>query len=474
MRLETGGIIAGLALGGLMWLLPPPEGMSLEAWRVAAVGVVMALWWLTEAVPPTVTALLPMLVFPLLGFAKPADVASGYMQPIIFLFLGGSLLALAMERWGMHKRVALAVLKRASDEPRMLILAFMIATAFLSMWISNTATTLIMLPIAVSVIAAVAVANPGHHEHAMMGFRASLVLGVAYAANIGGLGTLVGTPTNAIAAGMMQKTLGAEITFLDWMKFGVPLVVLGVPLAWFILTRIAYRFQLAAAAPGAVAKAIGEPGPWSAPEQRLMPVLLFVVAGWMFLPLIEQATGLDGLDDATFALLGASLLFIIPAGDGTTLLRWSDAKGVPWDVLLLFGGGLALAEGMTSTGLAAWIGDSLSGFADLPPWALVLLVVGLVVIVTEFASNVATASGFLPILAGFSGVLEFPAVTLAMAAALAASWGFAMPAGTGPNALAYATGYVRVPQMIRAGVLIDIAGIPLIALVCFVVVGLTV
>lgn len=463
------GRLIGLLVGPAMFLaalsLSPPEGLSAQGWAVAAVGVWMAIWWVTEAVPVPATALLPIILFPLLGIARTDAVAQTYMSGTIFLVLGGSLLALAIERTGMHQRLALAILARAGEHPRGLILAFMVATALVSMGVSNTSTALIMLPIAGALLAAMGGLDRAKEEKAFRVFGLVLVIGIAYAANIGGLGTLVGSPTNAVAAGIINQSLGLNVNFLLWLAFGVPLVIVAIPVSWLILTRLVFRVTLADIDKEALAHAIGPRGAFSIGEIRLLPVLLTVWAAWIIVPLAREPFGLPPFDDAQIAILGALSLFLIPAGDGHTLLRWSDAKRAPWDTLILFGGGLALADAITRTGLAKYIGELLMVFGGLDPILLAMIVVGVVILATEFASNIAVASGFIPIVAGLAAGLSGDPLMLAMAAAMAATWGFMMPAGTPPNALAYATGYVRIPEMMRAGFLIDLLGVFLLTAV---------
>lgn len=453
------GLSAGVGLFFAMQALPAPAGLSAEGWAVAAVAVLMALWWFTEAVPLTMTALLPFLLLPLLGAGSAGKIAGTYYSPILFLVLGGAIVAIAIEKAGLHRRVALAVAARGGASPRRLVLAFMAATAIVSMIVSNTATALIMTPVALALIRA-----RGQDD----GFAPALLLGVAYAASIGGLGTLVGSPTNGIAAAMIDRTLDIRIDFVTWSKFGLPMVFLGVPAAAWLLNR-ALRVPHAAFDRQAVLAAIGTPGAWSPLEKRVAPLVVALILGWTVLPLIKDRIGLSALDDGMTAIAAALLLFILPGGNGRPILEWPDARGVPWDVIMMFGGGLALADAITASGLALWIGQQLSGLGTIPIWALALLLTALVILVTEFASNVATASGFLPVVAGVATATGLDPLALAMPAALAASWGFMMPAGTGPNAIAYATGQVRVGKMVRAGFLIDLLGIPLIVAVCFAV-----
>jgi len=477
-------LIIGLLILAAATLSPPPAGLSAEGLVALGLLAVMALWWFTEVLPVTATALLPFVVLPASGAAKLADVAASYMSPVIFLVLGGAMLALAMEKTGLHRRLAVAVLTRAGAAPRQLLLAFMAATAFISMWVSNTASTLIMMPIAVSVLASV-LPDEARRSSAERNFALTMVLGVAYAASIGGLGTLIGSPTNAIAAGVIEKTLGVHIGFLQWLAVGIPLVLVSIPLAWWVLTRVAFPFTLPEIEGARLREAIGPQRRWSTPERRLLPVLVFAATCWVLLPLLKIPQ-LAGVEDSTIAILAALALFVIPAGRGgpqesdlrpaptsdtepagpqaPTLLTWRDTERVPWDVLMLFGGGLALAETITRTGLGTWLGAWIGGLGTLPMPVFVVLVTLVVIAVTEFASNVAAAASFIPVVAGVTVALGLDPLVLTLPAALAATWGFMMPAGTPPNAIAYATGYVRVAQMIRAGIWIDLLGLLVIPL----------
>lgn len=450
------GLIGGVAGFVTMLLLPAPAGMPTAAWHVAALTLLMASWWMTEAVPLTVTALVPFVALPLLNVMPAGAVAGEYYSPILFLILGGAFIALAIERTGLHRRLALAIVSRAGKSTTGLLFAFMVATALLSMIVSNTSTTLIMAPIAVAVLTA-----GGIGEGETEGFAGALLMGIAFAASIGGLGTLVGSPTNAISAGLINKALGLEIDFLTWAAFGIPVVLVGVPVCALILMRV-QRLATDQFDPAGARAAIGSPGAWSVAERRLVPVIVLVVAGWIALPFIEDALPDGAVTDGTIAILGALTLFVIPDGDGRPLLNWKEANRAPWDVIMLFGGGLALAAGISQSGLAAWLGVALEPLRAVHPLVIALVLTGLVVLVTEFASNVATASGFMPVVAGLIVATGADPLLLAMPAAMAASWGFMLPSGTGPNAIAWATGHIALPRMLKAGLLLDLFGIVLI------------
>lgn len=456
MKPDKFGFWGGLIVFVLMLTLPAPAGMEPSAWRVAVLTILMATWWMTQALPLTVTALLPFLALPLMDIMTAQDVAKEYYSPTLFLILGGAFLALTIERTGMHRRVALAILGRSGHSVTGLMIAFMGSTALLSMMMSNTSIALIMVPIAVAVLAAGGT-KPGETA----GLAGALIMGVAFAASIGGLGTLVGSPTNAIAAGLVEKQLGIQISFLTWMLYGLPVVIVGVPLCAFILLRVqnvtAGSFDVDAAR-----ESIGKAQPMSIAEKRLVPIFLLVIGLWIGQPLLEPLLPKGGITDGSIAIAGSLLLFLIPDGTGRPLLIWQEADRAPWGVIMMFGGGLALAAGITQSGLAAWLGEALEPLSVVHPVIIALALTALVILITEFASNVATASGVLPVVAGLVAATGADPWLMAMAASMAASWGFMMPSGTGPNAIAWASGHIALPKMVKAGFLLDLAGIPLI------------
>lgn len=450
------GLGGGLAVFIAMLMLPAPAGMETTAWHVAAMTVLMAIWWMTEALPLTVTALLPFLLVPAFGVMDANAIAKEYYSPILFLILGGAFLALAIERVGLHRRLALALLKRAAPTATGLLFAFMAATALLSMFISNTSTALIMIPIALAVVRA-----GGIGEGETQGFAGAVMMGIAFAASLGGLGTLVGSPTNAIAAGLIEKALGLRISFLDWATYGVPIVLLSVPIAMLILARV----QRLADHPfdgRAAATALGNQAIWSTAERRVVPIFLLVLTAWIAQPWLEPYLPKGALTDGTIAVAGSLLLFVLPDGTGRPLLVWKEADRAPWGVIMMFGGGLALAAAITASGLAAWLGAVLAPLGSVPTILLAAIIVALTILVTEFASNVATASGIMPVLAALIAATGVDPILLALPVAMAASWGFMLPSGTGPNALAWATDHIALPRILKAGFALDIIGVPLL------------
>ena len=458
MTARSIGFLIGVAALLASIFLPAPEGMSREAFVTAGLVVLMAAWWMTEALPLTATALMPFLVLPFAGVMSAKDTASAYYSDILFLLLGGAFIALAIERTGLHKRLALGILRATGSKvgPGGLLLAFMAAAGILSMLISNTSTALIMMPMALAVLAGGG-ADPKNPD----GISGALPMGIAFAASIGGLGTIVGSPTNAIAVGLLDELIGVRITFVQWMAFGLPLVIIGIPLAALIVGWVQqvgkHPFDVAAAR-----AAIDTHTAWSVPEKRLVPLVGVTFLLWLGQFWIEPLLPEGSLTDGTIAIAASLALFLVPDGTGRPLLVWEEADRAPWGVIMMFGGGLALAAGMGKSGLADWLGQMLLPLEALPLVLIALAVVALVILVTEFASNVATASAIVPVVASLTVALGADPFLLAMPAALAASWGFMLPAGTGPNAIAWATGRIRIGRMVRAGLLLDLVGVLLL------------
>lgn len=452
-----------------MLLAAPPEGMTIVAWRTAAVGALMAIWWITEAIPIPATALLPIVLFPLLGIATISATTAPYANEVIYLFLGGFLIAKALESCGLHRRMALTILRVVGTRPANLILGFMIATAFISMWVSNTATVVMMLPMATSVIALARGKDDESSRTPGRAFDAALLLGVAYAASIGGLGTLIGTPPNALLAGFMRQNYNVDIGFLDWMLLGVPIVVIALPFAWLLLTRLLYRLGSEPVAGGAAMleqerRAIG---PISRAEWAVGAITALTAAAWVTRPILDE--WMPALSDSGIAIAGALLMFIVPMTlrPLRAALTWTQAERLPWSVLILFGGGLSLAAAIQQTGLSAWIGGSLGALAGWPLFAVLLTVTAVIILLSELASNTATAAAFLPVAASLALVIGADPLLLTVTAALAASGGFMLPVATPPNAIVYGTGALTIPEMARAGVLLNIFFVLLLPLVVY-------
>jgi solute carrier family 13 (sodium-dependent dicarboxylate transporter), member 2/3/5 len=468
---QVAGLVLGPALSGLILVMPAPVDLSPAGWATAAVAVLMAIWWATEALPLAATALVPLVLFPLLGIFDVQQTAAPFANPLIFLFLGGFLIALAVQRWDLHRRIALNIVMRVGQRPLSLVAGAMLATAALSMWISNTATTMMMLPIAASLIAVTrdhemqsetGDANTGDANKGDANFATSMMLGIAYAASIGGLATLIGSPPNALAASYMLQTFSVEVTFASWMALALPITVVMLPLAWVILTRVAFPFpNQAGATPHAVPDMLEAMGPMSAAEKRVAAVFAVVATGWILHPLTGDALGAGAITDTGLAIAGAVALFAIPADwrTRTFLLDWPTARKVPWEILILFGGGLSLAQGIDRTGLAAWLGGGLEFLTVGPAILLIAGVAVFVILLTELTSNTATTAAFLPVAGALAIGADLAPLLLAAPVALAASAAFMLPVATPPNAIVFGSGHVTLPQMMRAGIYLNVAGV---------------
>jgi sodium-dependent dicarboxylate transporter 2/3/5 len=428
----------------------------------------MAVWWITEAIPIPATALVPLVAFPVLGINSIQDAAAPYANPLIYLFMGGFLIAVAMQRWDLHRRIALTIVRYVGVQPTSIVVGFIIASAFLSMWVSNTATALMMLPIGLSVIRltqdAVAEAEAPTPTH----FSLVLVLCIAYACNIGGIGTLVGTPPNAFLAGFMLETYDVEIGFAQWMIVGLPLVIVSLPITYYLLTWI-YPLEIKEIPGGRalINQQIERLGPMSDAEWKVGLVFAGTALLWITRPLLTDL--IPGLSDAGVAMTAGLVLFLIPTHTepNAHLLNWEEAETLPWGVLILFGGGLSLADAISTTGLATWIGQGVSSYGTWPVLLIVLLSVATIVFLTEITSNTATSAAFLPILASAAiGIGQNPFL-LVIPAALGASCAFMLPVATPPNAIVYGSGHISIPQMGRAGIWMNLALILLITALAY-------
>lgn len=454
---------APLAALVLYFLLPPSLPSAGRA--TSAVGLWMAIWWLSEAIPLPATALLPIVLFPLLGILSMKDAAAPYAHKLIFLFMGGFMIAGAMQRWNLHRRVALWTVLRVGTRPDRIVGGFMLATAFLSMWVSNTATALMMTAIGVSVVDVVVRANEESEDSGH--FAVCLMLGIAYAASIGGMATLIGTPPNALLAAFLEQEYGVELSFGRWMLFAFPLTMLFLPICWWLLTRRIYPVKRDEESWGhrRVEGLVEELGPISVPEKRVGLIFSLVACAWMFRPVFKSAFPvlLSGVDDAGIAIAGALALFIFPAGgkESGCLLDWKTAEKLPWGILLIFGGGLSLAAAISHNGVSEFLGHffvSMEGSGFL----LLFLATTLIVLLTEMTSNTATTAAFLPILGAVALGAGVAKEGLLAAVALAASCAFMMPVATPPNAIVFGSGYVSIRQMMRAGIWLNITAVVLI------------
>lgn len=463
------GLFLGPLAFAILLILPPADGLTQVGWRTLAVAVLMAVFWMTEAIPIPATALLPLVLFPILGVLDMKESAKPYAHEMVFLQLGGFMLAVAMERWGLHRRIALFVIAKVGTSPRRLVLGFMLAAAFLSMWISNTATTAMMLPIAIGI----SLLFKDQDRDGPFNLGICLVLGLAYAATMGGVSTLIGTPPNIVLAGAASELLGIEIGFFEWMAVGLPLSCLMLPAGWWLLTHWLYPpAGLQGDAAELVASERTRLGPIRWPELAVAMVFIMTALAWLCrskkkigsfeLPGIE--TWLPDVKDSTIAMMAVIALFLIPADwrKGKFLLDWQTANKLPWGVLILFGGGLSLAGAMSSSGLATWIGKSVESFSDLPPWLILMLVATMFVFLTEVTSNVATTMMAMPIMFGAAVGLDIAPLTLMATAALSASMAFMLPVATPPNAIVFGSGYLTIPQMVRAGIYLNVVAILLV------------
>jgi sodium-dependent dicarboxylate transporter 2/3/5 len=464
------GLFLGPIAALLLFLFPVPEGLEPAGWYTAAVGLWMAVWWITEAIPIAATALLPLVLFPLIGAGSIDEAASPYANPLIFLFLGGFLLALAMQRWDLHRRIALQTIRSIGTTPTAIIIGFMIASAFLSMWVSNTATAMMMMPIGLSVIKLVRTAEEETSSVGSHSFGALLMLAIAYSCSIGGIGTIIGTPPNALLVGFFDESYGLDIGFARWMLVGIPMVIVALPMAFGVL-RWLFPFNLKEIPGGRslIESKLRELGPMSNPERMVAWVFSLVALLWIIRPLLDDR--IPGLSDAGIAMSGALLLFLLPVDfeRGIFVLNWKWAERLPWGVLLLFGGGLSLAAAVSRTGLATWIGQAMTTAEALPLIMIITIVTATVVFLTELTSNTATAAAFMPIMASVAiGIGQNP-LLLAVPAALAASCAFMLPVATPPNAIIYGSGELTIPQMARTGILLNLSCILLITILCYTV-----
>lgn len=470
-RRQVAGWMIGPALLLLTFVVPAPEGLSELGWRTAGVAALMAVWWICEPIPIPATSLLPMALFPLLGIVDMRGAAAPYAHPIIYLFFGGFLLALAMERWGLHRRIALGLIGVMGTRPTRIVAGFMIASAFLSMWVSNTATALMMLPIAISVIALLEIQAEDEvaKQHADR-FALVLLLAVAYSATIGGLGTLIGTPPNALLAAFLNQNYGLRIGFAEWMLIGVPVVLVGIPLAWLLLTRVIFRVEgmEITGAREVIAIERSRLGAFSKQERAVAIIFSLTALGWVTQPFLVQFFPL--ITDTGIALLGGLALFMTPVNirRGQFLMNWETAKKAPWDVFLLFGGGLSLASAIEAHGVAAWLGTMFDGAGAIPIILLVAAVCGLILMLTELTSNTATAATFLPVIAAVAITIGENPLLLLIPAAMAANCAFMLPVGTPPNAIVFGSGRISLPQMAKAGWWLNVSFVVLIVAMVYV------
>ncbi|WP_424495304.1 SLC13 family permease [Salinimicrobium sp. GXAS 041] len=461
-------LAAGPVLFFLLQLSNAPAGMTETAWAVVAVTLWMALWWVTEVVPIAVTALLPIILFPLTGALDIASTTSAYGDKYVFLYLGGFLLAIAIEKWDLHRRIALSIIKLIGTDVKYIILGFMVATAFLSMWISNTATSVMMLPIGTAIISQLQ-DDPETPENENKHFGKALMLAIAYSASIGGIGTLIGTPPNLVLAGIVQKLYGIEISFFQWAKLGIPISIILLAICWKYLTRFAFDLSQIKL-PGGKAKIntlLKNLGKMSRQEKVVLTVFVLTAFGWITRSFLLQPL-IPFIDDTIIAMTAGVVLFALPSGkSGERILNWDDAVKVPWGIIILFGGGMALAKAFGETGLATWLGEQLTALENLPLYLLVLVIIAAVNFLTEVTSNLATTAMLLPILAPMALAMGIHPYFLLVAATLAASCAFMLPVATPPNAVVLGSGHLNIPDMAKAGIWMNTFSIILISLIIY-------
>ncbi len=484
-RLQIGGLAGGplLALAVYVFLPAQLSGagetdlLSHGGRATAAVAVWMATWWMTEAIPLYATALLPLALFPLFGVASMHEAAAPYAHELIFLFMGGFMIALSMQRWRLDRRIALMALQRAGSSPSRIVGTFMLITAGLSMWVSNTATAVMMLPIAIGVIELVDHSTDGKTDRKTeSSFAVCLLLGIAYSASIGGVGTLIGTPPNLFLASYAEANLGIKIDFLRWMAVGLPLVAILLPLTWLLLTRVLYPTRLMSLQGGAqyLTRALRDLGPASRGEKVTATIFGITAMAWVTRPWLDQieilgSHPLSGLTDPGIAICAALALFVIPAErrPWVATMDWETANRLPWGLLVLFGGGLSLASAIRANGLGEYLGRSVESFSNVPSLIVILGVVSLMIFLTEITSNTATAATLIPILAGLAPGLGIEPLLVIVPAAIAASCAFMLPVATPPNAVVFGSGLVPLPAMVRAGIWLNLIGVVVITGLCY-------
>ncbi len=474
---STFGLPAGLVLFLLLLILPEPADMQPQAFHVAAVAVLMAVWWITEAIPIPATALLPIILFPVLGVQDGGTVTMSYANHLIYLFLGGFLIAVTVEKWNLHRRIALHTIRLVGVTPNRIILGFMLATAFLSMWISNTAATMMMMTIGMAVLDQVKYRlslQPDFTVDTAQGhfrFGTALMLSIAYSASIGGVATLIGTPPNAILAGVVENTYGYTITFAGWMVFGLPLSVIMLIVCWLYLTRIAFPSEIDQLPGGreTLNNEIRQLNPMSRGELSVLIVFVMVAVMWICRGLVDSSR-FDMVKDSTIAMAGGVLLFIIPVNlrQREFLLDWNTAVKIPWDILVLFGGGFALAQGFNDSGLTNYLAHQLSALEGSSLFIIILSVTAMVIFLTEITSNTATASLTLPVMGALAVTMQIHPFALMIPVAIAASFAFMLPVATPPNAIVFGSRYVNMPQMVRAGLWLNLIGMIIITLIVMV------
>ncbi|SFR53622.1 SLC13 family permease [Maribacter stanieri] len=456
--------LLGLILGPILFIIIHfffhPVGLSEQANAVLASTIWIAVWWITEAIPIAVTALLPLVLFPLSGGLELSATSGSFGHKYVFLYMGGFIIAIAIEKWNLHRRIALNIINLIGSDVRKIILGFMVATAFLSMWISNTATSVMMLPIGLAIIKQLE-DNPKTAEDENKTFGKALMLAIAYSASIGGVATLIGTPPNLVLAGVVLDTYGYEITFMQWFAFGLPISIILIFICWKYLTKYAFKFKQKSFPGGKeeIKRLLSNLGKISYEEKVVAFVFALTAFCWITRSFLLQKI-LPGLDDTIIAIFFAIVLFLIPSKKkGDQIINWEEAVKMPWGIILLFGGGMALAKGFEVSGLAVWIGSQMTSLAGLPIIILILVLIAAVNFLTEITSNLATTAMLLPVLAPMALTIDVHPFVLMVGAAVAASCAFMLPVATPPNAVVFGSGYLRIPDMVSKGFFMNVISI---------------
>lgn len=463
------GLIIGLSILSIFIFSEPPEGLSKVGWLTAGVALLMTIWWITEAIPIYLTGIIPLILFPIFNIFDLKLVASSYAHPLVLLFLGGFIIASAMEACGLHKRMALNILSLSGTSPSKIIAGFMIATAFISMWVSNTASTIMMLPIAVSVITIFSNQPNIRNEN----FAIPLLLAIAYSASIGGASTLIGTPTNIMLSSILSDSYNYEISFLDWLLIGLPVAIFLLPTVWFFLTNISFNVskKKSNALERTIQEMRGEIGSPSFTEKIVATVFFLTATFWVFRRSLNEIFNLN-LNDTSIGLLGALLLFLIPTSKTTRACNWETANKIPWGILLLVGGGIALSKAFNSSGLAIWIGEFSNYFYGYNIYLLIFIAVALIIYLTELNSNTATVATFMPILIIFAISINQNPLFFVIPATIAASCAFMLPIATPPNAVVFGSGKIAIKDMIKAGFLLNIISVVVVTIISIIFIKL--
>jgi len=467
-KLKSGILVLGPLLFILLQIIGKPESMPAPAYDVLCVTIWMALWWVTEVVPIAVTALLPIVLFPLTGALDIATTTAAFGHKYIFLYIGGFFLAVTIEKWNLHKRIALSIIKLIGTNVNYIILGFMVATGFLSMWISNTATAVMMLPIGIAIITQLK-DNPNTVENENSKFGKALMLAIAYSASIGGIGTLIGTPPNLIFAGIVEQIYGIEISFLKWAMFGMPISVVLLFICWKYLTKVAFKFEQKEFPGGKaeISRLLKGLGKMSKQEKTVLTVFAVTAFCWITRSFL-LAPIFPFIDDTIIAIAAGVVLFVLPGNKkGKQLLHWEEAVKIPWGIILLFGGGMALAKAFGDTGLAIWIGNQLVDLENLPFFLLLLVLIAAVNFLTEVTSNTATTAMLLPVLAPMALVMNIHPYSLMVGATLAASCAFMLPVATPPNAVVFGSGHLRISDMVKSGFWMNTISIIIVTLIVY-------